>query len=92
LKGEVVVNTEWGNYCEPSILKLSKWDEKLDRHSQNPKKQIFEKMISGMYLGEISRLIIMDLIKSGELFQGVGSKRLDEKNSFESSYMARAER
>lgn len=90
--GEVIINTEWGNYGEPSILPISPWDIKLDRGTLNPKKQIFEKMISGMYLGEVARLIIIDLVKSGELFNGVGSSLLENMESFETSYMARCER
>lgn len=90
--GLIVINTEWGNYNEISLLPHTKWDKKLDRQSQNPKRQIFEKMISGMYLGEISRIIIMDLVKSGELFKGVGSSKMEEKGVFETAYMARAER
>jgi len=92
MKGEVVVNTEWGNYNEPSILPTTKWDQKIDRQSLNPKKQIFEKMISGMYLGEICRVIIHDLVQSGELFGGKGSTKLKTKDAFETAYMARAER
>ncbi len=91
-EGEVVINTEWGNYGEPSILPISPWDIKLDRGTVNPKKQIFEKMISGMYLGELARLIISDLVKSGELFNGKGSSILDNKETFETAYMARCER
>jgi hexokinase len=90
--GEVIINTEWGAYDEPSVLPLTPYDMKLDRHSINPKKQIFEKMISGMYLGEITRLVIVDLIKSGELFGGKGSPVLDKKNAFDTAHMSRVER
>ena len=91
-KGEVVINTEWGNYGEPSILPISPWDSQLDRASSNPKKQIFEKMISGMYLGEVARLALMDLVKAGELFNGNGSAKLAKPYAFETAFMARAER
>lgn len=49
-------------------------------------------MISGMFLGELTRLIIHDLVKSGELFNGKGSALLENKDSFETAYMARCER
>jgi hexokinase len=74
--GEMIINTEWGAYNESSVLPITKYDQALDRASSNPKSQIFEKMISGMYLGEITRLILMDLISTGELFAGEGSKEL----------------
>jgi hexokinase len=72
-EGEVVINTEWGAYDEATVLPVSIFDIQLDRQSLNPKKQVFEKMISGMYLGEITRLILVDLIKSGELFKGASA-------------------
>ena len=35
----------------------------MDRLSINPGKQIFEKMISGMYMGEVVRQVLIDLGK-----------------------------
>ena len=89
---EVVINTEWGAYDEPTVLPITPYDIKLDRQSANPKKQIFEKMISGMYLGDITRLVIVDLIKSGELFSGSGSKIFEKYGAFETAHMSRVER
>jgi hexokinase len=56
LVGEMIVNIEWGAYDnEKVVLPVTKYDIALDRATENPGKQIFEKMISGMYLGEIAR-------------------------------------
>ena len=90
--GEMIINTEWGAYNEASVLPITKYDRALDRASSNPKSQIFEKMISGMYLGEITRLILLDLISTGELFFGEGSKELATAYSFDTAYMSRIER
>ncbi|KAI8897028.1 hypothetical protein BC833DRAFT_540698 [Globomyces pollinis-pini] len=90
--GEVVINTEWGAYNEPSILPLTPWDKLLDRRTNNPGKQVFEKMISGLYLGELVRLILVDLIKAGELFGGKGSDELLKTHNFDTAYMSRIER
>ena len=90
--GEMIINTEWGAYNEPSILPITKYDTILDRQSVNPKIQIFEKMIAGMYLGEIVRIILIDLISMGELFRGVGSDELEIPYSFDTAYMSRIER
>ena len=49
-------------------------------------------MISGLYLGEIVRLVIVDLISTGELFSGCSSKVLETKNSIDTSHMSRIER
>ncbi|GKD98414.1 hexokinase [Tanacetum coccineum] len=55
---------EWGNFQSPH-LPLTEYDESLDASSKNPKKQIvFEKMISGMYLGEIVRLVLLKMARA----------------------------
>ncbi|KAI8817341.1 hexokinase-domain-containing protein [Fimicolochytrium jonesii] len=90
--GEMVINTEWGAYDEQSVLPLTSWDRMLDRASLNTGKQIFEKMISGMYLGEIVRYILIDLVSTGELFKGTSSKPLQVPYKFETAYMSRIER
>ncbi|KAI8917419.1 hexokinase-domain-containing protein [Entophlyctis helioformis] len=91
-KGEMIINTEWGAYDEPTVLPISKYDQLLDRFSGNPKSQIFEKMFSGMYLGEIVRLILVDLVASGELFHGRSSVELAKPYHFDTAFMSRIER
>jgi hexokinase len=49
-------------------------------------------MISGMYLGEIVRYVLIDLIKTGEVFSGRRSEVLETPYSFETAYMSRIER
>ena len=50
----------------------------------------FEKMISGMYLGEIVRLVLLDLASRGLAFDGhVGM--LYKKGSFETAYISKIE-
>lgn len=90
--GEMIINTEWGAYNEPSILPITPYDLALDRASSAPKMQIFEKMISGMYLGEIVRYVILDLISTGELFKGRSSEKLRTGYMFETANMSRIER
>ena len=65
----MVVNTEWGAFGNQSELDfiLTKWDREVDRLSINPGKQIFEKMISGMYMGEVVRQVLIDLGKKHAL-------------------------
>lgn len=36
---------------------MFRWDAEVDRGSINPGKQIFEKMVSGMYMGEVVRQV-----------------------------------
>ena len=69
-KQEMIVNIEWGNF---NGYRGTSYDKALDRESINPGVQPFEKMIAGMYLGELSRLIICDMIDKELLFAGTPS-------------------
>lgn len=60
--GEMVVNTEWGSFDNDLlVLPDTPYDRALDGNSVNPGIQMFEKRISGMFLGEILRNAIVAL-------------------------------
>lgn len=66
-----VVNTEWGAFGDNGILDFIRttWDERIDVNSVNVGKQKFEKLISGLYIGEICRHIMVDMaLSEGVLF------------------------
>nr|QSD99915.1 hexokinase [Echinococcus granulosus] len=89
----VVINMEWdafGDYGELDYYR-TEFDEILDNESIVPGKQKFEKMCSGMYLGEIVRLILLDLIEKGLLFQGQVPERLRSKDNFHTNYITETE-
>ncbi|KAK0595609.1 hypothetical protein LWI29_008336 [Acer saccharum] len=65
--GEMVINMEWGNF-RSSHLPLTEYDHALDADSLNPGEQIFEKMISGMYLGEIIRRVLCRMAEEAAFF------------------------
>ncbi|XP_064970018.1 hexokinase-1-like isoform X1 [Musa acuminata AAA Group] len=65
--GEMVINMEWGNF-RSSHLPTTDYDQTLDTESLNPGEQIFEKLISGMYLGEILRNVLLRLANEAALF------------------------
>lgn len=52
----------------------------------------FEKMISGMYMGELVRLVLVKLTQEGLLFNGKCSDMLLEKGSFYTKYVSEIER
>lgn len=52
----------------------------------------YEKMTSGMYLGEIVRQILIDLTKQGLLFRGHISERLRTRGIFETKFLSQIER
>ncbi|PLW09388.1 hypothetical protein PCANC_23210 [Puccinia coronata f. sp. avenae] len=86
---KMIINTEWGAFDNSrNVLPVTKYDNKLDRESINPRKQAFEKMVSGMYLGELTRNILMDLIDEGVLFEGHSTEKLNRHYGFDTALMS----
>ncbi|KAM1727278.1 hypothetical protein ACFX12_017939 [Malus domestica] len=73
--GEMVINMEWGNF-RSSHLPLTEYDQALDAESLNPGEQIFEKIISGMYLGEIVRRVLLKMAEEADFFGDVVPPKL----------------
>ncbi|KAK4791481.1 hypothetical protein SAY86_031894 [Trapa natans] len=71
--GSMVVNMEWGNFWSSHLPRTS-YDVDLDADSPNPNDQGFEKMISGMYLGEIVRRVILRMSQDSDILGHVTSK------------------
>ncbi|KAL8227041.1 hypothetical protein R6Q57_016873 [Mikania cordata] len=71
--GGVVINMEWGNFWSSHLPRTS-YDIELDSESQNPNDQGFEKMISGLYLGDIVRRVICRLCIESDIFGSLSSK------------------
>ncbi|KAH9816571.1 hexokinase-domain-containing protein [Melampsora americana] len=88
----MIINTEWGAFDnDRKVLPVTKYDNKLDRLSINPRKQAFEKMISGMYLGELSRNIILDFLDNLIIFQGLSSGELNTHYGIDTALMSAIE-
>ncbi|KAJ9155468.1 Phosphotransferase [Pleurostoma richardsiae] len=82
--GEMVINTEWGSFDNQlNVLPNTTWDIQLDKDSVNPGLQMFEKRVSGMFLGEILRLTVLDLVKNDEIqfFKDVNSSSNDWRST-----------
>ncbi|KAF9901344.1 glucokinase [Lobosporangium transversale] len=89
---EMIINIEWGNFDkEKAFLPVTIFDNKLDRESINPGVHVFEKMISGMYLGEITRNVLLHLIDQRVLFEGTSSPKLNQHWVFETKFMSAIE-
>ncbi|KAF2190521.1 hexokinase [Zopfia rhizophila CBS 207.26] len=66
--GEMIVNTEWGSFDNSlRTLPNTPYDVELDAKSVNPGIQMFEKRVSGMFLGEILRLALVSLLKDPKI-------------------------
>jgi len=93
-KGKMVVNCEWGAFNNTrTVLPSTPFDNKLDRESINVKKQAFEKFISGMYLGEILRNLLLSLIDHSPpvLFGGESSAELNRHYGVDTAVMSDVE-
>ncbi|ORZ16540.1 hypothetical protein BCR42DRAFT_327062 [Absidia repens] len=85
---EMIVNTEWANFgSSRRTLPCTWFDRKLDRESINPQFHVFEKMTTGIFLGEIVRIILTYLIDQNLLFRGESSPSLNTPYGFDTSYM-----
>ncbi|XP_067012621.2 hexokinase type 2 [Anabrus simplex] len=89
-KEYVIVNTESGAFGDDGSLDSVRndWDKQVDSASVNPGMQLHEKMISGMYMGELVRLVIVDAAKKNLVFGGATSEKMNTRNSFLSKYVS----
>ncbi|KAG8135290.1 hypothetical protein E2320_008316 [Naja naja] len=92
-EGKMCINTEWGGFGDNGCMDKfrTRYDQEVDSGSLNPGKQKYEKMTSGMYLGEIVRQILIDLTKRGLLFRGQISESLRRRGIFETKYLSQIE-
>ncbi|XP_035766512.1 hexokinase-2 [Neolamprologus brichardi] len=91
--GRMCVNVEWGAFGENGELEefCTEFDHLVDACSNYPGKQRYEKMISGMYLGEIVRNVLLDFTAKGLLFRGKVSERLKTRGIFETKFLSQIE-
>ncbi|XP_052157821.1 hexokinase-8 isoform X1 [Oryza glaberrima] len=73
--GDMVINMEWGNFYS-SHLPVTEYDEALDKESLNPGEQIYEKLTSGMYLGDIVRRVLLKLSLQSGIFGSIDNSKL----------------
>lgn len=78
--GNMVINTEWGNFYSP-CLPITEYDQALDEESLNPGEQIFEKLVSGMYLGEIVRRVLLKIASQSSILGDVSHTNLKTRFS-----------
>jgi hexokinase len=81
----MIINMESGNFSK--ALPLTTYDRQLDRDSGNAKHQLAEKMISGKYLPQLVRLVVLDLIRKEHLFEGQVPAVFADKESFKGFHM-----
>ncbi|KAJ8314657.1 hypothetical protein KUTeg_006807 [Tegillarca granosa] len=90
---KIVLDTEWQSFGDGGCLDFMKTDidKEIDKYSNHPGEATFEKMFSGLYLGELVRQVLLKLVKDGLLFDGRGSDTLFQRNSFDTKYVTAIE-
>lgn len=93
LDDQMIVNTEWGAFGDNKELDFIRtdWDKAVDSGSLNPGKQTFEKMISGMYMGELTRQVLVDMYWENLIFQNIDADPLFEWGNFHTRYLSEIE-
>ncbi|MEA2102753.1 MAG: hypothetical protein U9P80_09340 [Thermodesulfobacteriota bacterium] len=86
-QGHMIIDMEWGNFNK---VRRTSYDKDVDAASPNTGFHILEKMVSGMFLGEITRLVVCDLINRDLLFtnEPAAYKGFIEKDSLKTEDMS----
>ena len=91
--GEMCINMELGGLGDQGELEIfrNEYDQTVDSLTTNQNCQLFEKMVSGKYLGEIVRVVLCDLTENAGLFDGNGTEKLFSAGSFLTAYVSEIE-
>ncbi|XP_007905622.2 hexokinase-4 isoform X2 [Callorhinchus milii] len=92
-EGRMCVNTEWGGFGDTGELEEFRleYDRVVDEASLNPGHQLYEKIIGGKYMGEVTRLVLLKLVNQNLLFNGEASELLKTRGSFETKFLSQIE-
>ncbi|KAF2478211.1 uncharacterized protein BDR25DRAFT_8830 [Lindgomyces ingoldianus] len=87
----MAINCEWGAFDnEHKVLPRTPYDIVIDKESPRPGQQAFEKMIAGLYLGEIFRLVLLDLHQNQDcaIFETQDVSKLTKAYSLDAGFLS----
>ncbi|KAK8088958.1 Hexokinase [Apiospora hydei] len=90
----MAINCEWGAFDnEHKVLPRTPYDIIIDKESPRPGQQAFEKMIAGLYLGEVFRLVMVELHDNKEvhIFEGQDISKLRKAYTLDASFLSAIE-
>ena len=90
----MAINCEWGAFDnEHKVLPRTPYDIIIDKESPRPGQQAFEKMIAGLYLGEIFRLVLLDLHQNPDcqIFEAQDIGKLKKPYSLDAGFLSAIE-
>ncbi|KAJ9116926.1 hypothetical protein QFC22_004584 [Naganishia vaughanmartiniae] len=87
---EMAISCEWGAFDSfvPQHLPRTKYDVIIDETSNKPGEQVFEKMIAGLYLGEVFRLVLAEMVDAGDLFLGQNTSKLEKAYALDTAFLS----
>lgn len=83
----VIINSEMSMFGG-GVLPMTRWDDYLNCTHLRPDYQPLEYMITGRYLGEIVRLIMVEAVETARLFNGNLPHSMREPYSLDTSIVA----
>lgn len=89
---KMAINCEYGAFDNAHVvLPRTKFDVKIDDESPRPGEQTFEKLSAGLYLGEIFRLILVDLTDRGLIFTSQDTQKLRQPYVLDTGFLSQIE-
>jgi len=85
---DVIVNTELGMFGK-GVLPLTRWDVQLNAAHERPGFQPLEHLVSGRYLGEVARLVLVDGIRNANVLDGHLPATLEDPYSLDTETIAK---
>ena len=88
----MAINCEYGAFDNShTILPRTEYDLIIDEESPRPGEQAYEKMSAGLYLGEIFRMILLDLHGKGVIFTKQECPRLRDRYILDTGFLSSVE-
>jgi hexokinase len=88
----MAINCEYGAFDNSErVLPFTRYDVEIDQSSSRPGQQRYEKLVAGLYLGEMMRLILVDLYDRHKIFQGRNGSGLKQPYVLDSCSLANIE-
>ena len=89
---KMAINCEYGAFDNAgAVLPRTRYDKHIDEASPRPGEQAFEKLSAGLYLGEILRLVLLDLKERGVVFQDKHVNGLKQPYALDTAFLSTLE-
>ncbi|EYC14455.1 hypothetical protein Y032_0040g213 [Ancylostoma ceylanicum] len=87
---QMIIDTEWGGFGDRGEAEyiFTQYDKIIDERSDHPGVNSLDKLVAGMCMGEVVRLVLDKLCTHKVLFNGNGSKILSTIGSFPTKYIS----